>query len=78
MWHSNVDIKGVGNVSESINYLKKYITKCANFDAKDSKGIKTLAQCWAYRKQAYCLSGVFRQRMSDLKRTSGAVSVSSQ
>jgi hypothetical protein len=68
MWHSNVDVKGVDNVSESINYLKKYITKCANFDAKDSKGVKTLAQCWAYRKRAYCLSGLFRQRMSDLIR----------
>jgi len=66
MWHSNVDVKGVGNVSESINYLKKYISKCANFDATDSKGIKTLAQCWAYRKRAYCLAGIFRQRMSDL------------
>jgi len=66
MWHSNVDVKGVGNVSESINYLKKYISKCANFDATDSKGIKTLAQCWAYRKRAYCLAGIFRMRMSDL------------
>jgi hypothetical protein len=66
MWHSNVDVKGVGNVSESISYLKKYISKCANFDSNDSKGIKTLAQCWAYRKRAYCLSGVLRTRMSDL------------
>jgi len=66
MWHSWIDVKGVGNVSESINYLKKYISKCANFDATDSKGIKTLAQCWAYRKRAYSLSGVFRCRMSDL------------
>ena len=65
MWHSNVDVKGVGNVSESINYLKKYVSKCANFDSNDSKGIKTLAQCWAYRKRAYCLSGVFKTRMSD-------------
>jgi hypothetical protein len=66
MWHSNVDVKGVGNVSESINYLKKYISKCANFDAGDSEEIKTLAQCWAYRKRAYCLAGTFRKRMSDL------------
>jgi hypothetical protein len=66
MWHSNVDVKGVGNVSESISYLKKYISKVANFDATDSKGIKTLAQCWAYRKRAYCLAGIFRARMSDL------------
>jgi hypothetical protein len=66
MWHSNVDVKGVGNVSESINYLKKYISKCANFDRTDSKGIETLAQCWAYQKRAYCLSGTFRRRMSDL------------
>jgi hypothetical protein len=66
MWHSWVDTKGVGNVSECMNYLKKYISKCANFDATDSKGIKTLAQCWAYRKRAYCLAGIFRQRMNDL------------
>jgi len=66
MWHSHVDVKGVGNVSESIKYLKKYISKCANFDIADSKGIKTLAQCWAYRKRAFCLAGIFRQRMSDL------------
>lgn len=65
-WHSWIDVKGVGNVSESISYLKKYISKCANFNATDSKGIKTLAQCWAYRKRAYCLAGIFRQRMSDL------------
>jgi hypothetical protein len=68
MWHSSVDIKGVGNVSESINYLKKYISKCANFDSNDSKGVKTLAQCWAYGKRAYCFSGVFRTRMTDLIR----------
>jgi len=68
MWHSNVDVKGVGNVSESINYLKKYVSKCANFDSNDSKGVKTLAQCWAYGKRAYCLSGVFRTRMTDLIR----------
>ncbi len=65
MWHSWVDVKGVGNVSESINYLKKSISKCVNF-ATDSKGIKTLAQRWAYRKRAYCLAGIFRDRMSDL------------
>jgi hypothetical protein len=66
MWHSWVDVKGVGNVSESIGYLKKYISKCAEFDASDSKGVRTLSQCWAYRKRAYCLSGVFRSRMFDL------------
>lgn len=66
MWHSWVDVKGVGNVTESLDYLKKYISKCANFDATDTKGIKTLAQCWAYRKRAYSLAGIFRQRMSDL------------
>jgi hypothetical protein len=66
MWHSYIKIKGVGNVSESLRYLKKYISKCANLDVEDSKGTKTLAQCLAYRKRAYCLSGVFRSRMSDL------------
>jgi hypothetical protein len=65
-WHSFVKVQGVGNVLESINYLKKYISKCAEFDASDSKGIRTLSQCWAYRKRAYCLSGVFRSRMFDL------------
>jgi hypothetical protein len=65
-WHSFVRVRGVGNVSESIGYLKKYISKCAEFDVSDTKGVQTLAQCWVYRKRAYSLSGVFRSRMSDL------------
>jgi len=69
MWHSWVNVRGVGNVSESIRYLKKYISKCAEFDAADSKGVRTLSQCWAYRKRAYCLSGIFRSRMFDLNNT---------
>jgi hypothetical protein len=68
-WHSFVKVRGVGNVSESISYLKKYISKCADFDVQDVKGQRTLAQCWAYRKRAYSLSGVFRSRMSDLIHT---------
>ena len=66
MWHSWVNVRGVGNVSESIRYLKKYISKCAEFDASDSKGVQILARWWAYRKRAYSLSGIFRSRMSDL------------
>lgn len=54
-WHSFVRVRGVGNVSESIRYLKKYISKCAEFDVSDTKGVQTLAQCWAYRKRAYSL-----------------------
>lgn len=65
-WHSFIKVRGVGNVSESISYLKKCISKCAEFDVSDSKGVGTLSQCWAYRKRAYCLSGVFRSRMFDL------------
>jgi hypothetical protein len=32
----------------------------------DSKVLKTLALCWAYRKRAFSVSGKFRKLLSDL------------
>jgi hypothetical protein len=66
LWHSWVDIKAVGDLRESIAYLRKYITKCVEFNQADGKGVKTLAQCWAYRRRAFCVAGMFRERLHDL------------
>jgi len=36
------------------------------FGNADSKALKTLALCWAYRKRAFSVSGLFRRLLSDL------------
>ena len=42
-WHSWTKIKAVYNLKGGLNYLKKYITKCAKYDPNDKKGKITLA-----------------------------------
>jgi hypothetical protein len=56
-WHSWQDIKAVYNVRGSLNYLKKYILKCAEYSHDDIKGKRTLAMCWVFCKKAFYVSG---------------------
>jgi hypothetical protein len=65
-WHSWTKIKAVYNLKGGLNYLKKYIIKCAEYHHEDSKGKITLAMCWVFRKKAFYVSGQFRKALSDL------------
>jgi len=67
-WHSWQDIKAVYNVRGGLEYLKKYILKCAEYCHGDKKGKLTLAMCWVFRKKAFYVSGQFRKALSDLIR----------
>jgi hypothetical protein len=40
--------------------------KGIDFERADSKGLKTLALCWVYRKRAFSVSGSFRKALTDL------------
>ena len=69
-WHSNIDVKAMGSLAGGFSYVKKYLLKSIDFDKADSiadsKALKTLALCWAYRKRAFSVSGEFRQMLSAL------------
>lgn len=65
-WHSNVDIKAMSSLSGGFSYLKKYLLKGIDIENADSKGLKTLALCWVYRKRAFAVSGSFRKALADL------------
>ena len=65
-WHSWQDIKAVYNVQGGLDYLKKYILKCAEYTHNDKKGKQTLAMCWVFRKKTFYVSGQFRKALSDL------------
>jgi hypothetical protein len=65
-WHSNVDVKAMSSLAGGFSYLKKYLLKGIDFENADSKGLKTLALCWVYRKRAFSVSGSFRKALTDL------------
>jgi hypothetical protein len=65
-WHSNIDIKAMSSLAGGFSYLKKYLLKGIDFESADSKGLKTLALCWVYRKRAFAVSGSFRKALTDL------------
>lgn len=65
-WHSNVDVKAMSSIGGGLSYLKKYLLKGIDVEKADSKGLKTLALCWAYRKRAFSVSGQFRKALTDL------------
>jgi hypothetical protein len=67
-WHSNIDVKAMHTLSGGLTYLKKYLLKSVDFQKADSKALKTLALCWAFRKRAFSVSGSFRKLLSDLIR----------
>ena len=48
------------------NALKKYLLKSIDAENADSKGLKTLAMCWAFMKRAFSVSGSFRRMLSEL------------
>ena len=68
-WHSNVDVKAMSSLAGGFSYQKKYLLKNINAEKKDSKVLKTLALCWAYRKRAFSVSGLFAQLLHDLINT---------
>lgn len=68
-WHSHVDVKGMNSLAGSLSYLKKYLLKSIDVKKADSKALKTLALCWAFRKRAFSVSGRFHQLLSDLIRS---------
>jgi len=65
-WHSNIDVKAMSSLAGGFSYQKKYLLKNIDAEKKDSKVLKTLALCWAYRKRAFSVSGLFRQLLHDL------------
>jgi hypothetical protein len=65
-WHSNADVKAMSSLAGGFSYLKKYLLKGIDFEKADSKGLKTLALCWIYRKRAFSVSGSFRKALNDL------------
>jgi hypothetical protein len=65
-WHSNVDVQAMSSLAGGFSYLKKYLLKSIDFENADSKGLKTLALCWVYRKRAFAVSGTFRKALNDL------------
>jgi len=56
----------MSSLSGGFYYLKKYLLKSINVEKKGSKVLKTLALCWAYRKRAFSVSGLFRHLLHDL------------
>ena len=65
-WHSNVDVKAMSSLAGGFSYLKKYLLKSIDLENADSKGLKTLALCWVYRKRAFSVSGGFCKALTDL------------
>jgi len=66
-WHSNVGVKAMHSLAGGFSYQKKYLLKNIYAENADSKTLKTLALCWAYRKRAFSVSGLFRQLLSDFE-----------
>ena len=56
----------MSSLANGFSYLKKYLLKGINLETADSKGLKTLALCWVYRKRAFSVSGSFRKALTDL------------
>ena len=67
-WHSNVDVKAMSSLVGGFHYLKKYLLKGIDVAKADSKGLKTLALCWAFMKRAFSVSGLFRRMLSEMIR----------
>jgi hypothetical protein len=65
-WHSNVDVRAMSSLAGGFSYQKKYLLKNIDVENADSKALKTLALCWAYRKRAFSVSGLFHQLLHDL------------
>lgn len=64
--HGFSDVQAVNSVRGGFSYIEKYLHKATNYEKSDSKGIKTLAMCWFFRKRAFSVSGAFRSAYHDL------------
>jgi len=56
----------MSSLAGGLSYLTKYLLKGIDFERADSKGLKTLALCWVYRKRAFSVSGRFRKALTGL------------
>jgi len=61
-----VDVQLCSSVASAGRYLGKYLTKCCDHSRTDSKGVKTLALCWIFRKRSFSISGDFLKAHLDL------------
>jgi len=64
--HGFSDVQAVNSVRGGFTYIEKYLHKCVSVEKADSKGMKTLAMCWFFRKRAFSVSGGFRSVYHDL------------
>jgi len=64
--HGFSDVQAVNSVRGGFTYIEKYLHKCVSVEKADSKGMKTLAMCWFFRKRAFSVSGSFRSVYHDL------------
>jgi hypothetical protein len=86
LWHSFIDVQGMTNLAEGLKYLGKYVTKATDLKSDDfsGRGLRTLANTWAFRKRAYSLGTKFKEAIFqkylalDLTRISVTQTVSEQ
>jgi hypothetical protein len=82
LWHSFIDVQGMTNLADGLNYLSKYISKGTDLNEKGST--TTLSLTWAFRKRAYSLGTKFKEAIFqkylelDLTRISVTQTVSEQ
>jgi len=63
-WHSHVDITAVHTIKGALGYLTKYLKKAYD---KNSKYKLTLAMLWLHHKQAFAISGKFKQMLEQIR-----------
>ena len=81
-WHSHVDIQAISSLRSLFTYIKKHQEKillgltgsiqdhgsdpAVGFDLENIRGLRTLFLCWIFRKRSFSVSGLFREKISDL------------
>ena len=65
-----VDVQLCSSVASAGRYLGKYLTKCCDHSRTDTKGVKTLALAWIFRKRSFSISGDFLDAYLDLIKAS--------
>ena len=67
LWHSFIDVEAFSSIKKICGYVMKYQLKVnEGAEAEGSKGVKTLAFMWLFRKRSYSVSGQWREIFSDL------------
>lgn len=64
--HGFSDVQAVSSVRGGFYYVGRYLNKAADVQKTGSKGLKTLALCWFFRKRSFSISGAFRSVYHDL------------